>query len=32
MYLHLMTHNEILPGGPSVGMGLTNDDVATWST
>ena len=28
MYLNLMTHNDILPGGPPVDMGLIDDDVA----
>ena len=36
MHIHMYvlafndTHNHILPGGPSVGIGLTNDDVAMY--
>ena len=30
--LHLMTHKNILPGGPPVGMGRIDDDVAIWCT
>ena len=28
--LHIIIHTDILPGGPPVGMGPIDDDVATY--